>query len=282
MGSTGPATAIVPINLGTAAAFDQSVFPLAYYEGGNNLSKGTFLIRATLDEMEKIAQLGIDLNKNEDFIFNTRLNLETLRAQEEKILDNRKTLNPFKAFLNYRTARLFHAGSRALYLETKRTSERIHREEEHVQVVPSTQMRIVNGMISPTAPLVGISIDLPDGWNDNVRRTINDATTTIATTDPFQDNSIISQLRDDEHAITLTDTTSFLSQEVPDSGVDDGNRTSVASSDMQSRPTSPQTINIINIIRDSVLTGSSNVTGLTVSNRGSQNSGASVTQEFTP
>ena len=77
----------------------------------------------------------------------------------------------------------------------------------------------------------------------------------------------------DEHAITLTDTTSFLSQEVPDSGVDDGNRTSVASSDMQSRPTSPQTINIINIIRDSVLTGSSNVTGLTVSNRGSQNSG---------
>lgn len=77
MGSTDPAIAILPINLGTAAAFDQNVFPLAYYEdGGDNISKGSFLIKATLEEMEKIKQLGVDLNKNEDFIFNTRLNLE--------------------------------------------------------------------------------------------------------------------------------------------------------------------------------------------------------------
>lgn len=77
MDSTDPTTVIIPLPLGTAAAFDQNVFPLSYYEhGGDNLSKGSFLIKATLEEMEKIKQLGVDLNQNEDFIFNTRLNIE--------------------------------------------------------------------------------------------------------------------------------------------------------------------------------------------------------------
>ena len=77
MASTDPTVAILPIDLGTAAAFDQNVFPLAYYEhGGDKLSKGSFLIRATLQEMEKIRQLGIDLNENEDLIYNTRLKLD--------------------------------------------------------------------------------------------------------------------------------------------------------------------------------------------------------------
>jgi hypothetical protein len=76
MASTDPTVAILQINLGTAAAFDQNVFPLAYYEEDGNFSKGSFLIKATLKEMEEINKLGIDLNQNEDFIFNTRLKLE--------------------------------------------------------------------------------------------------------------------------------------------------------------------------------------------------------------
>ena len=76
--STDPAIAIIHIDLGPAAAFDQNVFPLAYYECGDNFSKGSFLIKATLEEMEEIKRLGIDLNKNEDFIFNTRLTIEAL------------------------------------------------------------------------------------------------------------------------------------------------------------------------------------------------------------
>ena len=77
MAPTDPAVAILAIDLGTAAAFDQNDFPLAYYDdGGDNLSKGSLLIKATLQEMEDIKQLGIDLNKNEDFIYNTRLKLE--------------------------------------------------------------------------------------------------------------------------------------------------------------------------------------------------------------
>ena len=76
MGSTDPTTAVIPLNLGTAASFDQNIFPLAYYEECDNLSKGSFLIKATLKEMEEIKKLGIDLNNTDDFIFNTRLKVE--------------------------------------------------------------------------------------------------------------------------------------------------------------------------------------------------------------
>lgn len=76
MGSTNPATAIIPVDFGIASAFDQNIFPLEYYEPGDNVSKGSLLIKATLEEMAKIAQLGIDLNQNEDFIFDTRLSVE--------------------------------------------------------------------------------------------------------------------------------------------------------------------------------------------------------------
>lgn len=135
MGSTDTTAAILPIDLGAAFAYDPLIFPLAYHVPGNDLTKGSVLIKATLEEMGKIRQLGIDLNKNEDFIFNTRLKLETsvlihgihmicscygsLKEKEENLQDKRKTLNPFKAFLNYRAARLFHEASKTLFLETK-------------------------------------------------------------------------------------------------------------------------------------------------------------------
>lgn len=73
MSPTNPVGAICRINLGTAATFDQNDFPLVYYQQDN---KGSFLIRATLDEMEKVRQLGTDLSDNEDFISDTRLNIE--------------------------------------------------------------------------------------------------------------------------------------------------------------------------------------------------------------
>jgi len=76
----------------------------------------------------------------------------------------------------------------------------------------------------------------------------------------------------DEQVITLPDTASVLSQDVSGSGIDEGNRTSVASSDLQpSRPTSPKTI-IINQIHNSVLNANSSLNGFTY-NRGSHNSG---------
>ncbi|KAF8421139.1 hypothetical protein L210DRAFT_598255 [Boletus edulis BED1] len=127
MSPTDSANAIFPIDLGNAAAFDQNVFPLTYYKQEGNLNKGNFLIKATLEEMEKIREQGIDLNKNLDFIYDTRLNVEALKADKERLQDNRKT-------------------SRNLYLQTKNTSEKIRRED-NVRVVPSTRMHMVDGKL---------------------------------------------------------------------------------------------------------------------------------------
>ena len=56
-----------------------------------------------------------------------------------------------------------------------------------------------SGAIPPDVRIGGVLVHLPDGWNDNAERTINDARETIATTtDPFEDNSLIPQLGDGE------------------------------------------------------------------------------------
>lgn len=137
MNSTGPATAILSIDLGTAAAYDQNIFPLAYYEAEGKFEKGVVLIRATLEEMTSIRDLGVDLEGNADFFFNTRLKLEEsvlniiysshvfspvdrLDVQKTDLeLRAGKTFNPFKAFLKYRAARLFHAATKKMFLQTK-------------------------------------------------------------------------------------------------------------------------------------------------------------------
>ena len=53
--------------------------------------------------------------------------------------------------------------------------------------------------------IVGFAVDLPDGLNDNAQQTINDVTATMATAGPFQDNLLISQLRDgEEDGVVIT------------------------------------------------------------------------------
>ena len=127
--------AILECDLGDVASFDPDIFPRAYYECEGNLNKGCVLIEATLDEMKAIKKLGIDLNKNEDFIFDTRVELQasvnsftahtrllifgSLNAKKAELQDKRKTLNPFKVLLNYRAVRLFHAASKTLYRQTR-------------------------------------------------------------------------------------------------------------------------------------------------------------------
>jgi hypothetical protein len=52
-------------------------------------------------------------------------------------------------------------------------------------------------VVSPDAAIVGVAIDLPNGLSDSARQTIDDFKATMAT-NPFQDDFLISQLRDGE------------------------------------------------------------------------------------
>ena len=58
-----------------------------------------------------------------------------------------------------------------------------------------------SGAIPPDVRIDGVLVDLPNGWNNNAEQTINDARETIATTDPFEDNSLIPQLGDGEEEV---------------------------------------------------------------------------------
>ena len=48
--------------------------------------------------------------------------------------------------------------------------------------------------LPPGVVIGGIAVDLPDGYNATAMQTINDATETMITTNPFQDNPQIPQL----------------------------------------------------------------------------------------
>ena len=77
----------------------------------------------------------------------------------------------------------------------------------------------------------------------------------------------------DECAMSLANTESLLTQDVADSGADEGNRASAASTDLpRSRPTSPRPINIFQIYKNSIVATNSNLNGVT-HNRGSHNGG---------
>ncbi|KAN0091507.1 hypothetical protein V8E55_005073 [Tylopilus felleus] len=150
----------------------------------------------------------------------------------------------------------------------------------NLHVVPSTQVQIKDGATPPNADVGGIIVNFPNGLDDNARRILDSAATTIANTNPFDDNPLVSQLRNGEQVVTLDDSASSVSQDVDGSAIVDGNRMSVASSNPQSPTRFRQIINIFNF-RGSILTSRSTVTGTTFNQlEGSHNTGASVTQEF--
>jgi hypothetical protein len=79
MAPSGSTTVIFPLDLGAANKFEESNFPLAYHDGigiGNTVSKGSLLLSATLDEILKIKELGVDLTSNPQFLLNTKLKYE--------------------------------------------------------------------------------------------------------------------------------------------------------------------------------------------------------------
>lgn len=62
----------------------------------------------------------------------------------------------------------------------------------------STSTRHTPGTVLPNQDLSGWAIELPDGLDDNAKRTIKKVREMMANTNPFKDNPLISQLHDGE------------------------------------------------------------------------------------
>lgn len=74
MAPSGSTTVILPLDLGAANKFEESNFPLAYHNGISGMvGKGSLLLSATLDEIIKMGELGVDLTSNPQFLLNTNV-----------------------------------------------------------------------------------------------------------------------------------------------------------------------------------------------------------------
>ncbi|KAF8140218.1 hypothetical protein EV363DRAFT_1311935, partial [Boletus edulis] len=205
MGPPESTTVIVPLNLGAASKYEEDIFPLAYHNAGDTISKGSLLLSATLDEMIKIAEMGIDLDTDKRFHFNARIQYEALAAKEAKLQNRPKSFNPFTVFRHYRAARMFLSASKAFFHDTKRTSERIQREERLMRAVPSTELHTMDDTVPQGATISGIAVELPGALDDDARQKILAATDAIvlraSASDPFTDNPRVSQLSDGEETV---------------------------------------------------------------------------------
>ncbi|KAF8546067.1 hypothetical protein OG21DRAFT_1528071 [Imleria badia] len=261
MAPPGSTTVIVPVNLGAASKYEDNIFPLAYHYAGDPIRKGSLLLTATLDEMIKIGEMGIDINTDRRFHFNARVEYEALAAKEAKLQSRQKSINPFTVLRHYRAARMFHAASKALFVDTKHTSERIQREERLIQAVPSTEMHTMNvGHTPDTVPqgatVIGIAVELSGPLDDDARQKILAATSAIAlhasASDPFIDNPRVSQLSDDTASVLTQDTYGGNPQEA--------------------EPTSPGSPSYTFNFYNSVLTAGSNIHEMAL-HHGSETSG---------
>ncbi|KAG9309317.1 hypothetical protein JVU11DRAFT_10805 [Chiua virens] len=272
MAGSEPTTVIFHINLGDASKYDEGVFPREYYNAGNALSKGSVLLSATLEEMAKIAEMGIDLKKDPRFARNTQAAFDRLTVVEENLKNRPKSFNPFTVFRNYRAERIFLSASKSFYRNTKETSERIQREEALVQIVPSKELTTINDEVPPNATIGGIAVPL---YGRDAERTvlaaINAMVSRAKDPDPFIDDPQILQHCDGESIMTLADTASLLSQDTPSGS---------SSHSQQTEPMSPGSAYHFHF-HNSVLTAGSNVQGLTL-NQGDGNQGSHMTQQPDP
>ncbi|KAG9309045.1 hypothetical protein JVU11DRAFT_11056 [Chiua virens] len=162
---------------------------------------------------------------------------------------------------------MFLAASKAFFLETKRTSERIQREERLMRAVPSNELSPIDGQAPKNTPIEGIAVALSGSYDEHAKRKMLAAMNAMAlrakASDPFVDDLQIPQLGDGDSIMTLADTASQLSQDIPSN---DSQRTDLTS------PSSTYHFHFHN----SLLAAGSNVHGLTM-NQGDGNLGSSMT-----
>ncbi|KIJ60043.1 hypothetical protein HYDPIDRAFT_117734 [Hydnomerulius pinastri MD-312] len=279
--STDRRTVVIPIDLGAAAKYDQSVFPLSSYRNRDSLGRGDFLLDATLEEMLKISAMGTDLSQNTDFFIATKARYDELMSKKETLESRPRTFSPFKAYANYRAVRLFYVASKNLYLRTRSTSEKMRRSlNRNLLSVPSEDVAPVGGGLPSDANICGIAVALDGPLDEETMRTITDAANTIAScADPFADNPFIDQLSSvAESMLSDSDLTSVNAVNTASSGVAAANRLSSASTSSQASdttsPGSAASIQNFFIFKNSVMAPNSNVNGATLNQGGSQNSGS--------
>ncbi|KAG2129473.1 hypothetical protein DEU56DRAFT_495392 [Suillus clintonianus] len=134
-------TLLIPANLGTAAQYDRSIFPVMRLKDSSTFGQINVVLEATLDEVFRIRDMAADKKQVEDLITEAKASYDVLVLERERLQKQKKTFNPVKLFSAYRATRLLVEAVNALYTDTRTTSEKMRRQllsvdsasVEHVQ-----------------------------------------------------------------------------------------------------------------------------------------------------
>ncbi|KAJ8588516.1 hypothetical protein M405DRAFT_934028 [Rhizopogon salebrosus TDB-379] len=183
----------IPLNLGTATQYDQSIFPLLKLKDKNTLDQVDIVLEATLSEIFKIRQMAADTRHFRDLIADTKSSYDKLVLKREKLEKQQKSFNPVKLFSTYRSSRLLAEAGKKLFQNTKTTSERMRRQ---LLSVNSTNVeRVQYDDLPRNTRIRGLAIPLDSPLDESTNTILTEAASFIASQldllsegDPFADD----------------------------------------------------------------------------------------------
>ncbi|KAG2074005.1 hypothetical protein BDR04DRAFT_1140864 [Suillus decipiens] len=151
-------TLLLPMDLGSPAKYEQSVFPLSRVQGKSTINQVDLVLEATLDEIFKIRQMVGNTENSQRLIHNAKAQYDQIMTDKGKIERQRKSLNPIKIFSAYRSVRLLLEAGKVLYTETRTASERMRRQLLSVNTEDLQPVEYDN--LPPNARIGGVAIPL--------------------------------------------------------------------------------------------------------------------------
>jgi hypothetical protein len=148
------------MDLGSPSQYEQSVFPLSRVQGQNTISQVDLVLEATLDEIFKIRQMVGNSENSQRLLQNAKAQYDQIMIDKGKMERHRKSLNPVKIFSAYRSVRLLLEAGKALYTETRTTSEMLRRKLLSQDVNAENVQSVEYNDLPPDARIGGIAIPL--------------------------------------------------------------------------------------------------------------------------
>ncbi|KAG1885164.1 hypothetical protein F4604DRAFT_1918824 [Suillus subluteus] len=171
-------TLLIPVNLGTPAQYDRSIFPLMRLKDQSGLAQADLVLEATLDEVFKIREMASDKTQVQDLVAATKIAYDKLVLERDRLEQQKKSINPVKLFSAYRSTRLLVEAGKRLYTNTRTTSERIRRQ---LLSVASTNVEHVEYDNLPSdACIGGIAVPLDEPLDEHTTSYFTEAANFIA------------------------------------------------------------------------------------------------------
>lgn len=167
----------LPFKLGRAARYDQTIFPSMRVTNDNPLGVASLALECTLDEILKIREMVADKKTFQELVADAKSSYDQLCVKRDNLAEQKKTINPLKLFLTYRSIRLLVEAGIQLYDKTKTTSEQIRRLEASVNLTHVEHVQPEDDNLSSDADVDGLVFETPD---ESMVALITDAASFIA------------------------------------------------------------------------------------------------------